>query len=154
MLWSPAGEGKRLDLIFPSLGKKCCQQLAGTHESVTEDELHLSSLRKGLFFVYTHICSHPHTYTNTHVHAYIHTYIYMKMAIKSSVCVLDAQSCLFAIQWTLAHQTPLSMGFSRQEYWSELPVHSPGDLPNPGIQPTSPALQADSLLSEPPGKPI
>ena len=78
----------------------------------------------------------------------------MKMAIKSSVCVLDTQSCLFAIQWTLAHQTPLSMGFSRQEYWSELPVHSPGDLPNPGIQPTSPALQADSLLSEPPGKPI
>jgi len=46
------------------------------------------------------------------------------------------------------------MGFSRQEYWSGLPFPSPGDLPNPGIGPRSPALQADSLLSEPPGKPL
>ena len=53
----------------------------------------------------------------------------------------------------IAHQAPLSMKFSRQEYWSELPFPSPGDLPDPGIQPMSPALQADSLLSEPPGKP-
>ena len=45
------------------------------------------------------------------------------------------------------------MGFSRQEYWSRLPCLPPGDLPNPGIEPRSPALQADSLLSEPPGKP-
>ena len=43
-------------------------------------------------------------------------------------------------------------GFSRQEYWSELPYPSPGDLPDPGIEPRSPALQADALLSEPPGK--
>ena len=55
--------------------------------------------------------------------------------------------------WTVAHQVPLSMGFSRQEYWSGLPFLSPGDLPNPGIEPRSPALQADTLLSEPPGKP-
>ena len=48
---------------------------------------------------------------------------------------------------------PLSMEFSRQEYWSGLPFPSPGDLSNPGIKPGSPALQADSLLSEPPGKP-
>ena len=53
----------------------------------------------------------------------------------------------------IAHQAPLSMGFSRQEYWSGLPFPSPGDLPNPGIKPGSPALQADSLLSEPSGKP-
>ena len=46
------------------------------------------------------------------------------------------------------------MGFSRQEYWSELPFPSPGDLPDPGIQPGSPALRADALTSEPPGKPI
>ena len=46
------------------------------------------------------------------------------------------------------------MGFSRQEYWSELPFPSPGDLPDPGIQPGSPALRADALPSEPPGKPI
>ena len=45
------------------------------------------------------------------------------------------------------------MGFSRQEYWSGLPFPSPGDLPNPGIEPGSPALQADTLTSEPPGKP-
>ena len=55
--------------------------------------------------------------------------------------------------WTVAHQSPLSMGFSRQEYWSRLPFPSPGDLSNPGIKSESPALQADSLQSEPPGKP-
>ena len=55
--------------------------------------------------------------------------------------------------WTVAHQAPLSMGFSRQEYWSGLPFPSPGDLPKPGIKPRSPALQADALTSEPPGKP-
>ena len=53
----------------------------------------------------------------------------------------------------IACQAPLSMGFSRQEYWSGLPFPSPGDLPNPGIEPGSPALQADALSSEPPGKP-
>ena len=56
--------------------------------------------------------------------------------------------------WTVAHQAPLSMGFSRQEHWSGLPFPSPGDLPNPGIKPRSPALQADALTSEPPGKPL
>ena len=54
---------------------------------------------------------------------------------------------------TIAHQAPLSMGFSRQEYWSGLPFPSPGDLPNPKIEPGSPALQADALLSELLGKP-
>ena len=60
---------------------------------------------------------------------------------------------LFAALWTVAHQAPLSMGLSRQEYWSGLPFPPPGDLPNPGIKPKSLALQADSLPSEPPGKP-
>ena len=50
--------------------------------------------------------------------------------------------------WSVACQAPLSMGFSRQEYWSELPSPSPGDLPNPGIEPKSPALQADDLPTE------
>ena len=54
----------------------------------------------------------------------------------------------FVTPWTVAHQAPLSMGFSRQEYWSGLPFPSPGDLPNPGIEPRSPALQADALPSE------
>ena len=61
---------------------------------------------------------------------------------------------LFATLWTVAYRAPPSMGFSRQEYWSGLPFPSPGDLPNPGIKPGSPALQADALTSEPPGKPI
>ena len=56
--------------------------------------------------------------------------------------------------WTVTHQAPLSVGFSRQEYWSGLPFPSPGDLLDPGIEPGSPALQADYLPSEPPGKPL
>ena len=64
------------------------------------------------------------------------------------------QSCLiFATPWTVACQAPLSIEFSRQEYWSGYAFPSPGDFPNQGIKPTSPALQAESLLSEPPGKP-
>ena len=60
---------------------------------------------------------------------------------------------LFATPWTIAYQAPPSMRFSRQEYWSGLPFPSPGDLPNPGIEPGTPAVQADALTSEPPGKP-
>ena len=60
---------------------------------------------------------------------------------------------LFVIPWTVAYQAPPSMGFSKQEYWSGLPFPSPGDLPNPGIEPGSPSLQVDALTSEPPGKP-
>ena len=56
--------------------------------------------------------------------------------------------------WTVACHTPLSMGFSRQESWSGLLFPTPGDLSDPGIEPRSPALQADSLPSEPPGKPL
>ena len=58
---------------------------------------------------------------------------------------------LFATPWPVAYQAPPSMGFSRQEYWSGLPFPSPGDLPDPGIEPGSPALWADALLSKPPG---
>ena len=72
----------------------------------------------------------------------------MKAKVKSFSCVQ-----LFAILWTVACQAPPSMEFSRQEYWSGLPFPSPGDLPNPGIKLRSPALQADALTSEPPGKP-
>ena len=60
---------------------------------------------------------------------------------------------LFATPWTIAYQAPPSMGFSRQECWNGLPFPSPGDLPDPGIEPRSPALQADALPSEPPGRP-
>ena len=59
---------------------------------------------------------------------------------------------LFSPPWTVAHQAPPSMGFSRQEYWSGLPFPSSGDLPNPGTEPGSPALQTDSLPTEPPAR--
>ena len=61
---------------------------------------------------------------------------------------------LFATPWTVAYKAPLSVEFSRHECWSGWPFPSPGDLPDPGIEPGSPTLQADALLSEPPGKPI
>ena len=64
--------------------------------------------------------------------------------------MLGAQSCLFVTLWIVARRVPLSMGFSRQEYWSGLPFPSPGDLPDPGIEPGS---QVDSLPSELLGKP-
>ena len=70
----------------------------------------------------------------------------MKVKVKSLSPVR-----LYATPWTAAYQAPPSMRFSRQEYWSGLPFPSPGNLPNPGIEPRSPALQADSLPSEPPG---
>ena len=63
------------------------------------------------------------------------------------VCVLTLFShvLLFATLWTVAHQAPLSMGFSWQDYWNGLPCCPPGDLPDPGIKLVSPALQLDSL---------
>ena len=73
---------------------------------------------------------------------------------KIDVCA-ESLSCvrLFETPWTVAHQAN-PLGFSRQEYWGGLPCPPPGDLPNPGIEQNSPALQADSLLCEPPEKPI
>ena len=61
---------------------------------------------------------------------------------------------LFVTPWMVTYRAPRSMGFSWQEYWNGLPFPSPGDLPNPGIEPRSPALQTDALPSEPLGKPI
>ena len=60
---------------------------------------------------------------------------------------------LFATPWIVAYEASPSMGFSRQEYWSGLPFPSPGHLPDPEIEPRSPALEADTLTSDPPGKP-
>ena len=72
----------------------------------------------------------------------------LKVKVRSLSCVW-----LFAKLWTVAHHSPSSMGFFRQEYWSGYPCPSPGDLPDPGIEPRSPRLQADSLLPEPQGNP-
>ena len=84
------------------------------------------------------------------VFVYICIYIYIYIVVVKSLSRVQ----LFVTPWTAAHQAPQSMGFSRQEYWSGLPFPSPGDLPDPGIEPGSPALEADALTSEPPGKPI
>ena len=69
------------------------------------------------------------------------------------VCLVILVTSDSATLWTVAHLTPLSMGFSRQEYWSGLPDPPPGDRPDPGIEPTAPALQADSSLLSHPGSP-
>ena len=71
-----------------------------------------------------------------------------KIKMKSLSCVR-----LFVTSWTVAYQAPPSMGFSRQEYRSGVPLPSPGDLPDPGMEPGSPTFQADALSSKPPGKP-
>ena len=70
------------------------------------------------------------------------------------MCISVTQSCLTLCDLLdyIAHQAPLSMGFSRKEYWSGFPFPSPGDLPDPQIEPRSIALQADSLPTELPGK--
>jgi len=70
------------------------------------------------------------------------------MWLVAVICGLVAKSCpTLVTPWTVAHQAPLSMGFPRREYWSGLPFPSPGDLPNPGTEPSSPALQADSCAA-------
>ena len=66
--------------------------------------------------------------------------------------VFSFMSLTLATSWTVAHQAPLSMGFSRQEYWSVLPLPSPGNLPDIGIKPTSPALTGRFFTTEAPGK--
>ena len=71
------------------------------------------------------------------------------------MCIAQSLSCvqLFTTPWTVAHQYPLSMEFSKQKYESELPFPSPGDFPNPGIKPVPPTLQADALSLSPQGSP-
>ena len=68
-------------------------------------------------------------------------------------CAVLSHVRLSATPWTVAHQAPLSTGFPRQEYWSTLSFPSPGDLPNPGIEHTFPALAGGFFTIEPPGKP-
>ena len=72
-------------------------------------------------------------------------------------CLLFSPSVVsdpFLIPWTITHQAPLSMGFPRQEYWSGLPFHSPGDLPNLGVKLVCPASAGGFFTTEPHGKPF
>jgi len=78
----------------------------------------------------------------------------MKKKKKKCESVSHPGRSIFCISMTVASQSLLSMGFSRQKYWGGQPFPSPGDFPNPGIKPVSLALQVDSLLCEPPGKPL
>ena len=76
----------------------------------------------------------------------------IKMSFCCFYCCLVTVSDSFVTLWTVACRAPLSMGFSRHEHWSGLPFPSPGDLPDPGIEPTSPALAGRFFTTEPPGK--
>ena len=86
------------------------------------------------------VCVHMHTHTHTHTHTHIH--------VQLLHCVQ-----LFVTPLTVAGQAPLSMGFSRQEYWSRLLFPSPGSSPNPEMEPVSPALAGGFFTTVPPGKP-
>ena len=84
--------------------------------------------------------------------------MYYRFLMKNCIHIVSESVSCSAVSysgtpWTVAHQAPLSMEFSRQEYWSGVPFPSPGYLPDPEIEPGSPTFQADSLPSEPPGKP-
>ena len=93
---------------------------------------------------FTYVLTSSHLYMTTGKTIDFHT-------LNESISYSDMW--LFATTWTVAHQAPLSIAFPRQKYWSGLPFPSPGNLPSPGTEPRCPALQADSLWSEPPGKP-
>ena len=105
---------------------------------------HKPFLWRSDFFTVQH--SHPYITTGKTI-ALTRQTLVGKVKVK-----LFSRVRLFATPWTVALQAPPSMGFSRQEYWSGLPFPSPGDLPDPGIEPRSPTLQADILTSEPPEK--
>ena len=85
------------------------------------------------------------THTDRHTHVYVQSYMYVYVCAQLLSCVR-----LFATSCTIVHQAPLSMEFSRQKYWSGLPFPSPGDLPDPGIEPASFSLAGRFLPTEPP----
>ena len=121
---------------------------------------------------YMTLFMHTHTHIHTYIHIYIYIYIYIcdcikkirktnktdntiTSVIRGYLCLLPFTLCawllshvwLFATPWTVAQQAPLSMGFSRQEYWSGLPCPPPGDLPVPGIEPRSPRIAGGFFTS-------
>ena len=85
---------------------------------------------------------------NIHVLSSYRGVLYMRACVLSHFSLVQ----LFETLWTVTHQAPLSLGFSRQEYWSGSPIPSAGDLPGPGVNPGSSALQVDSLPAELPNK--
>ena len=134
-----------LILLFSSISLHCSPWYMGINSWST---LHRVVARKHKFWFWAARCRGDQLGEGTKVKIRTKTlFIYYKLVVKSLSRVR-----LFVIPWTVAHQVPPSMGFSRREYWSGLSFPSPGGLPHPGIEPGSPALQTDSLPSEPPGK--
>ena len=82
----------------------------------------------------------------------MHHLIFLIIFVRENILLLPSGK-ISATPWTADHHAPLSMEFSRQEYWSRFPFSTPGDLPNPGIKPTSPALASRFFTTVPPGKP-
>ena len=99
-----------------------------------------------------HIMEHYSAIKKNEIMPFAATWMQLEVIILCEVISVSCSVVSYSLQPHVAHQAPLSMGFSRQEYWSWMPCPSLGDLPDSGIKPGSPALQADSLLSEPPGK--
>jgi len=115
----------------------------------------------GVFFYWHIVFWFPPHATVSHSYSVLNPLLFSLQTLSSAVMLCRAYvlSCvwLFVTLWAIARQAPLSVGFSRQEYWSRLPFPSPGDLPDPGIEPpssVSPALQANSIPAEPSGKPV
>ena len=92
----------------------------------------------------------------TFLHAHSVIIFHVNEKSQNVFCCFLTKLCLTLLQppWTVVHQAPRSMGFSQQECWSRLPFSSLGDLPDPGMEPASPALAGEFLTTEPPGKPI
>ena len=99
------------------------------------------------------VCLWPVTLLNTQGSCWVEDTPMNILRVWKGKCQSLSHVQLFVAPWSVAHQAPMSVEFSRQEYWSGLPFPSPGDLLNPGIEPGSPALQADSLPFEPPESP-
>ena len=108
------------------------------------EESNINWMWKSLVYIPTRIFMPNYINTHTHTHTHTHTRAYVLS------CFSHVWLC--GTLWTVACQTPLPMGFPRQEYWSGLPFPSPGDLSHPGIKPLSPVLQEDSFTAEPPRK--
>ena len=125
--------------------------------------------------VRAHVCTCVHVYTCvhmcvlcTHVCVHVHVCMCVHMCVRVCACVCmcvgayNFWSCSFSCSvmsdsvtpWTVAHQGPLTTGFSRQEYWSGLPFPSPGDPPDPGMEPASPALAGGFFTTERQGSPV
>ena len=116
--------------------------------------MYFKTAMRANFSVPTLTCKKEYIELIVIISQYIHKWHHYAVHLKATTRLVT-QSCLTpAIPRTVARQAPLSLGFSRRGHWSALPCPSPGDLPNPGIKPRSPTLQADSLPAELPGKPL